>query len=267
MDGPPNAVSQRERKSSRKTARVALKLLFTSVEGKAPEVRNLKQVAYFPRTRIAFNRLQKNGNSTAMSFLHYLEHGEHQAAGEAKAHALHLSDLGARGVFALTRAKRLIVVRDPFSHTLSAFLDKFRSPNYRRNFGEFALSPEGFSEFLSFLDNGGLRANAHWAPQTDRILLATEKYDAVVPFSAFPTDLVGAIEQWVPGAHDKWSEFSGEEIGGPPATHAGEKVAAFYNRDDLATVERLFQADLAVPQIRQEADRVRESYEQLSDEK
>lgn len=264
MAGQAENHSEPERHRSRKAARVALKLLFTSVDGKAPEVRNLKQVAYFPRTRIAFNRLQKNGNSTAMSFLHYLEHGEHQGAGEAKALASHVSDLGVRGVFALTRAKRLVVVRDPFSHALSAFLDKFRSPGYQRNFGEFALTPEGFSGFLSFLDKGGLRANAHWAPQTDRILLATEKYDAVVPFSAFPTDFVDAMEQWVPGAHDKWSEFSGEEIGGPPATHAGEKVAAFYNRDDMATVERLFQADLAVPQIRREADRVRESYEQLS---
>lgn len=264
MDGPHTTISEREQRGPRKAARLALRLLFHSVDGKSPEVRNLKQVAYFPRIGIAFNRLQKNGNSTAMSFLHYLEHGEHQAAGEAKAHAVHLSDLGARGVFALTRAKRLIVVRDPFSHTLSAFLDKFRSPNYRRNFGEFALSPEGFSEFLSFLDNGGLRANAHWSPQSDRILLAAQKYDAVVPFSAFPTDFVDAIEQWVPGAHDKWSEFSGEEIGGPPATHAGEKVAAFYDRDDMATVERLFQADLALPQIRREADHVRESYEQLS---
>lgn len=264
MDSPLNVKTERRRGESRKAARVALRLLFPPGDGKAPEVRNLKQVAFFRRIGIAFNRMQKNGNSTAMSFLHYLEHGEHQPAGDAKAHALHLSDLGARGVFALTRAKRLLVVRDPFSRTLSAFLDKFRSPNYRRDFGEFALSSEGFSEFLSFLENGGLRANVHWGPQSDRILLAAQKYDAVVPFSAFPTDFVRSIEQWVPGAEAKWAEFSVGEVGGPPATHAGEKVASFFSRRDMATVERLFQADLAIPQIREEADRVQEAYEHLT---
>lgn len=264
MAGHAEHHSEPEHHKSRNGARVALKLLFPAAHGKRPEVRNLKQVAFFPRIGIAFNRLQKNGNSTAMGFLHYLEHGEHQGAGEAKALASHVSDLGVRGVLALTWAKRLVVVRDPFSHTLSAFLDKFRSPGFQRNFGDFALTPEGFSEFLSFLDKGGLRANAHWAPQADRILLATQKYDAVVPFSDFPHGFVRSIEQWVPGARAKWAEFSEGEIGGPPATHAGEKVAAFYSRDDMATVERLFQVDLAIPQIRAEADRVQEAYEHIT---
>jgi len=198
-----------------------------------------------------------------MSFLYLLEHGEQMAAIDAKEQAVHLSDIGVRGVLALRRAQRMVIVRDPFSRTLSAFLDKFRSPNYQRRFGAFELTPEGFSAFLSFLENGGLRANAHWSPQSDRIMLPLDQYDAVLPFSSFPHSFVRAVEDSFPEARRKWSDFSHVDIEGPPRTDAGEKVMAFYNQDNMAAVERLYSKDLELPPIREEADRVRATYEQL----
>lgn len=199
-----------------------------------------------------------------MSFLYLLEHGQQMAAIDAKEQAVHLSDIGVRGVLALRRAQRMVIVRDPFSRTLSAFLDKFRSPNYQRRFGSFELTPEGFTDFLSFLENGGLRANAHWSPQSDRILLPLDHYDTVLPFSSFPHSFVRAVEDSFPEARRKWSAFSHVDIEGPPRTDAGEKVMAFYNRDDMAAVERLYSKDLELPPIREEADRVRATFEQRS---
>lgn len=257
--------SEHERRGSRRAARLALRVFFRSTGGRTPQVRNLKQMAFFPRLGITLNRLQKNGSSTAMSFLYFLEHGEHMAALQAKERAVHLGSIGARGVLALRSAKRIVIVRDPFSRTLSAFLQKFHSPDYQRNFGPFELNPEGFSAFLSFLHKGGLRANSHWSPQTDRLLLAPEQYNAVLSFSDFPANLVRTVEAWVPETRKKWTDFSPVDIDGPPRTDASEKVAAFYNRDDISMVEHLYRKDFEVPHIRDEANRMRAAFESLED--
>ena len=246
---------------SRKAERLALGLLFPSIKGKGPEVRNLKHVAFFPRIGVAFNRLQKNGNSTAVGFLHYLEHGGYEPAGQAKAQAVRFSELGTSGVIRLNKARRVVVVRDPYSRTLSAFLDKFRLQDYRRDYGQFELNKRGFRNFLTFLEKGGLHANKHWSPQTDRMLLAHNKYNAVIPFSSFPDAFVRSLEGWVPQTRDKWAEFARGGPEGPPATKANTKIEAFYSLDDFETIERLFEADFAVPQIRDEATRVREAFE------
>lgn len=259
---PPDAshVADAHRNRSRKAEKILLRLMFGSGKYEAPQARNLKQVAFFPQLGIALNRLQKNGSSSAMSFLYYLEHGQHTPAMQAKDSSLHLSDMGIHGIMTLKRAKRIVIVRDPFSRTLSAFLDKFRSPFFQRDFGPFELSPEGFSVFLKYLENGGLRTNSHWSPQTDRLLLSPDRYHAVIAFSAFPSQFLQVLCQWIPAVQNRWKSFSGTEIGGPPRTDAGAKVAAFYNSEDIGRVERIYHKDLEVPQIRQEADDMRERF-------
>ena len=227
------------------------------MKGNPPSARNLKHIAFFPGIGVAFNRIQKNGNSTAISFLHYLEHGEYQQSGHAKASALSFGDLGARGVHQLKLANRIVVVRDPYSRTLSGFLHTFGPKEDQRNSSPFESNQRGFRDFLSFLEEGGLHANKHWSPQTDRILLPLHKYDAVVPFSSFPHTFVQSLEGWVPSAREKWVEFSRRGAVGPPATNALNKLAAFYSHSDLETIERLYKKDFAVPQIGKEAERVR----------
>ena len=234
-----------------------LRTLFPSGTGTPAAVRNLKQVAIFPHLGIAFNRLQKNGSSTVMSFLYFAEYGQHVSSLEAKGSAIHLDSLGTRGILALGRRKRIAIVRDPFSRTLSAFLQKFRSPRFQSRFGSFDLSPEGFSAFLEFLSAGGLRANSHWSPQTDRLLLAPHHYHLLVPFSEFPNKFLDTVEQWTPGLRQKFADFSQNDIQGPQQTEAGKRVGAFYNKTDLARVEELYCQDLEVPEILSEAEKIR----------
>jgi len=233
-----------------------LRELFPPDGGMAPQIRNLKQVAFFPRMGVAFNRLQKNGSSLAITFLHFLEYGYQERARRAKNLTVHFSDMGVRGVFALMKAKRIVIVRDPFSRTLSAFLDKFRSPSFQRKFGPFELSPVGFSAFLSYLEAGGLRTNSHWSPQTDRMALAPRHYDAIIPFSAVPGQFLASLRDQAPGVEAKWSNFMPTEMGGPPQTNARTKVSLFYSRQDIERVESLYKTDLELTTIRTEADRM-----------
>ena len=193
-----------------------------------------------------------------MSFLYFAEYGQRVSALEAKASAIHLNSLGFRGILELRRMKRIAIVRDPFSRTLSAFLQKFRSPHFQSRFGPFDLTPEGFSAFLEFLGAGGLRANSHWSPQTDRLLLAPHQYHLLVPFSEFPNNFLETAEKWAPGLRHKFVDFSQHAIQGPQQTDAGEKVGAFYNKTDLARVEELYRQDLEVPEIFKEAQRLLE---------
>ena len=234
-----------------------LRLMFPPVIAGQGQVRNLKQVAVFPRLGIAFNRLQKNGSSTVMSFLYFAEHGKRVSALGAKDLAIHLDSQGLRGITSLSRLTKMAVVRDPFSRTLSAFLQKFQSQGFQDKFGPFDLSPQGFSTFLQFLESGGLRANSHWSPQTDRLLLPPQHYNYLVPFSDFPKKFLEALDEVNPRLRQRFGEFSGYGIHGPQQTHASEKAAVFYSKTDLARVEHLYSKDFEVPEILNESEKLR----------
>jgi hypothetical protein len=64
----------------------------------------------------------------------------------------------------------IAVRRNPYSRTLSAFLDKFRLDAFRQKFGMFDLTPTGYEKFLRWLAIDGLFLNSHWAPQVMSLL-------------------------------------------------------------------------------------------------
>lgn len=58
--------------------------------------------------------------------------------------------------------------RDPYTRTLSAYLDKIKSSDFK-GFNKKIESRYGeitFANFVTYLEDGGLLENAHWAPQT-----------------------------------------------------------------------------------------------------
>lgn len=235
-----------------------LRQVFPPEGGTPPQVRNLKRIAFFPQLGVAFNRLQKNGNSFAMTLLHFLESGCQVDAKTAKKSSNYFFGMGVSGVIALKKAKKIVVVRDPFSRTLSAFLEKFTKSAYQHLYGPFELSPRGFSAFLRKLETGGLRANPHWAPQTDRIALSLSHYDAVIPFSEFPTQFFAVLRELVPGAEKSWSDLPPAIKNGPRQTNAAKKVSHFYSSENIARIERLYWEDFELTAIQREADRLLE---------
>jgi hypothetical protein len=46
------------------------------------------------------------------------------------------------------------------------FFGKFRTESYVKSYGSFELSPNGFHNFLCWLNDGGINADYHWSLQT-----------------------------------------------------------------------------------------------------
>lgn len=102
------------------------------------------RVAVFKKSRIAFNRLKKNANSTAMIALTRLETGLLQKSRRTAKHDADRMDDASVLLSNFAKFDWLLIVRDPYSRTLSAFLEKFQQARYVENYGKFDLSPRGF---------------------------------------------------------------------------------------------------------------------------
>lgn len=146
-------------------------------------LRAIDRVAYYPKLGIAFNRIKKNANTSVVFLLRELESGAlSETRSEAKKRSKSVLNVTVAEAAGISRLDFLVVVRNPYSRVLSAFLDKFRFDHYRQRFGAFELTPSGFGTFLNWLDAGGLGKNGHWDLQTKLMLLPAERYDRVIRF-------------------------------------------------------------------------------------
>lgn len=243
-------------------APAALRALARAHPGTPLNLRAVRRVAYFPRLGIAFNRIKKNANTSVMLLLAGLEA---EAAGrgpipEARPGAVFdasvacLFDLGRADLARLGGFHRVVVVRDPYSRVLSAFLDKFRQPEYRRRHGAFPLTPEGFGAFLDWLERGGLGRDLHWNLQTRLMLMPVAAHDSVIRFEALRAGMIAMLEGR--GLEGRGLEGRGirvpaDALAELPAvdrakkTAAGERMAAFYTPGRAAQVARLHASDFA----------------------
>ena len=138
--------------------------------------------------------------------------------------------------------RRMVIIRSPYSRTLSAFLHRFRRQHFREAFGKFSLDPEGFGDFVKWLDDGGLSKNGHWDLQTKEILLPLEHYTDVLRLEALGEALPRFFHDT--GLDETAMERSGvNEFGRVHDTNASAKVRRFYNDESRATVARLYATD------------------------
>lgn len=199
-------------------------------------------IAVYPGIGIALNRLQKNANSSAVVLLQDLETGvvEHQREAKNRIRTLFDFGLGHRRI--PKDLAHVVIVRNPYSRVLSAFLNKSSSTKIRRRHGTFEATREGFGNFLRFLEEGGLSADSHWDLQTRHMLLPPEAYDGIVRFENLREEMLaflarqgleprpGSLEEIYPSARGK-------------ATDATAKLDAFYTPESRDRVARLFAPD------------------------
>jgi hypothetical protein len=226
--------------------------------------RNIPRVVFYPQLQLAYNRIGKSGNSSVLLYLHdamqeaELTHGSpynerKRLAMEAGTDLLNVcrdreTMQGLRDYVFFT------VVRNPWTRTLSAFLDKVArgdSEKYKQAGGFGNDSPEGFSRFIAFLTNGGLHHDRHWWPQSDMLLLPPARYDHICRLEQLAEELPKAL------AHTGLLLPQPEQLARPhqleasregKITNASQRVKSYYTPSTIQTVARLYAADFRLGQ-------------------
>ena len=91
-------------------------------------------------------------------------------------------------------------VRNPYSRFLSCYLDKIKNKNSsKRKIVIKALNEDvnaniSIDKFLNFLENGGLRVNGHWAPQSDFLVFPIDEYNFIGRLENLSVDLGKTLE-------------------------------------------------------------------------
>lgn len=204
--------------------------------------RAISRVAVFPELGLAYNRIKKNANTSTIILLRQLEAGTIEERNVAKWNARTYFDLSYEDFERISDLQIFVIIRNPYSRVLSAFLDKFRSDRYRRQHGAFPLTPDGFGAFLQWLEKGGLNRDAHWDLQTKLMMLPLERYDTVIRFEHFREGLRKLLEaRGIILPPDALQELFPSDLS--KKTGSSDKLAAFYTHERAALVRKLYAAD------------------------
>ncbi len=202
-------------------------------------------VALFPKLGIGYNRIKKNANSTTVSILTELETGLRLDDDAAKRRTPHLESAGWPTLLDARKFHFFVIVRDPYSRVLSAFLNRFSKDRYVSEFGSFAPDPKGFLDFLHWLGDGGLTADAHWDEQHKLIFAPLSAFDSVLKFEDFPDNLVTLLNaRGVALTQDHGARIG--SVNQATRTKASGKLLQFYTPEAEKRVTDLFKTDFDI---------------------
>lgn len=202
------------------------------------------RIAVCPEAGFFYNRLPKNANSTVTSLLADRVFGPGGSV-SPKHRFVRPSRLSAAQVRAVeTDHFKFVILRDPYTRTLSAFLDKVMKPGTQRRgpwrwFARHGIEAPTFENFCQYLDDGGLHADNHWAPQVDGIVLPLDRFDMVARLETLQPDL-DVIHRKLFGA--PLDELPRK---GPRSTGAAGTTAEHYTPLAADIVSRLYSRDFA----------------------
>lgn len=132
-------------------------------------------------------------------------------------------------------------VRNPYTRTLSAYLDKIVGGKNRiwerwaeRN---HTRSVPSFVEFCRYLQRTGRYDDAHWAPQVDCMLIPINHFDFIGKFEFLSRDLENLISKIFP-------ENAGRiENAGPSPTRAHTKMNQYYDAECIEIIKNIYSVD------------------------
>ncbi|MEW9838451.1 sulfotransferase family 2 domain-containing protein [Mesorhizobium marinum] len=122
-----------------------------------------------------------------------METGSIESRRDAKDNSPTIRDLSFSEILRVRSYRFFVVVRNPYSRVLSAFLNRFQIASCRLRNGNFELTPSGFSKFVYWLKDGGLSRDPHWDLQTNLLFMPLEKFDFVVRFENFKPDMLSFL--------------------------------------------------------------------------
>lgn len=151
--------------------------------------------------RFLYFRIFKAANSTVVSNLFAAETGKVvqdllSLQNIKDTHYDRLSSVDMKTVRMIAgRFFKFTVVRDPYTRVLSAYLDKIRC---NENGKAIAVAQHlrlplhkapTFSDFIDYLERGGLRKNAHWCRQVDLIPYPIKMLDHIAKMESLEMEL------------------------------------------------------------------------------
>lgn len=207
-------------------------------------------VAVFPEIRVCFNRIKKAGNTSVCAFFSELsDHPEPGSSAEMKGKIKKPSDFGLLGLVKLRSYRSFVVSRNPYTRTLSAFLDKIafeNDPKFASYPGFADPSAEGFLKFLLFLEGRKSKPNKHFWRQTDLLYQPLDRFTCVAKLESLSADLNAFLDQAGIGnasalRFDQPHSLERSETG--KITGAQTKISEYYNNETMQLVEKVYRAD------------------------
>jgi hypothetical protein len=224
---------------------------------------NAGNVVWYEQGHCAYNRIRKSANSSVLMFMADALMGNGSCSDGAgagyKNYKKQSLKLG-RPLNKLWRSSQInevqhcfwfTVVRNPYTRLLSAFLQKGAERNQTNKLfsdipGFGTLNPEGFAEFISYLENGGLYVNKHWWPQHKLLFFPPERFDYIAKTETLEVDM-GHILREIGLKNIPTSSFSKphrtERASGWKVTNANDQLLKFYNPELFERVYKLYRDD------------------------
>lgn len=207
-----------------------------------PNIKAASRVVVFPELGLVYNRIKKNANTSTIILLRQLSAGVLETPNSAKWNSQSLLDLTPQRLEEAASMHLFIIIRNPYERVLSAFLDKFRWENYQRKYGKLPLTPDGFDQFLTFLETGGMSRDAHWDLQTKLMFLPLDEYHSVIRFENYRPELLAMLRnQGISLPDDTLKEQY--ESDKAKKTGATQRLVEFYTPARAARVQSLFAHD------------------------
>jgi len=179
------------------------------------------------------NRVPKAANSTVVTNLARLKFGRDIDSPDAKRMFTTPARLSKADVERFPSLFKFTVVRNPYTRTLSAYLDKIERRALRAgkesSFRDFLLQAKSQRRFLF--------SNAHWAPQSSLMLIPVEQFDFIGKVESLSDDLAEITRRIRPELEQTLSSFKKN------ATGAGDKLRQYYDDELIALVQDLYRDD------------------------
>lgn len=181
------------------------------------------------------NRIPKAANSTVVTTLARIRFDREITSKQAKKMFLTPALLHNDEVQNLDNFFRFVFVRNPFTRTLSAYLDKVERRAVEKN------KPSSFKSFLYQLEAGRLHSNAHWAPQYNLLLIPVDQFDFIGRTETFDADMLTVKNRLLGKRSDEpvKSVLSN-------ATNAKDKLDHYYDDETIELVRTLYRQDFEI---------------------
>ena len=136
-------------------------------------------------------------------------------------------------------------VRNPYSRVLSAYLDKIAHTHKKRYEGVrkmiislSQLNDISFEGFVTYLENGGLYKDPHWAPQVSMIPVISSRLNFIGHIETLEEDLFSVIETIF--GKGKYQGVCERKHGKTDATNY---IGTYYTGELLKRIYKLYRED------------------------